>query len=132
VSHENVEIVRRAYDAWNAGDMEALRELYDPGAMIARGLEGWPEGEEPTVGREAVIRGFERNRDALDADVLQPISFTDAGDRVVVRHRWQGRGHGPDLQMEFSVVCTVRDDKILLLENFWDHAEALEAAGLLE
>jgi ketosteroid isomerase-like protein len=33
MSRENVEIVRAAYEAWNAGDMGALRELYDPDAI---------------------------------------------------------------------------------------------------
>ena len=37
--------------------MDALRERYDPDAMIVRGLEGWPE-QEPAVGREAVMRYF--------------------------------------------------------------------------
>ena len=32
MSQENVEIVRRAYEAWNAADMEALREFYEPSA----------------------------------------------------------------------------------------------------
>jgi ketosteroid isomerase-like protein len=127
VSRENVEAVRQAYEAWNSGDMQALRELYHPDASIVRGLDGWPGGEEPTVGREAVIRGFEQNRDALDADMLEPLSFTDAGDRVVVRHRWRGTGRGPALRMEFTVVCTLREGRIFLLENYWDHTEALEA-----
>ena len=42
MSQENVEIVRRGFEAWNAGDMDALRELYDPG-IIWRRPEGWPE-----------------------------------------------------------------------------------------
>jgi hypothetical protein len=30
MSRENVEVVRAAIDAWNAGDMAALHDLYDP------------------------------------------------------------------------------------------------------
>jgi predicted lipid-binding transport protein (Tim44 family) len=33
MSQENVEVVRTAFEAWNAGDMDALRELYDPDAI---------------------------------------------------------------------------------------------------
>ena len=33
MSEENVEIVRRGFEVWNAGDMDALRELYDPGII---------------------------------------------------------------------------------------------------
>jgi ketosteroid isomerase-like protein len=30
MSQENVESVKTGFEAWNAGDMEGLRELYDP------------------------------------------------------------------------------------------------------
>jgi hypothetical protein len=32
--------------------------------------------------------------------------------------------------MEFSTVNTFRNGKLILLEFFWDHAEALETLGL--
>ena len=34
--------------------------------------------------------------------------------------------------MEFTSVFTVRKGKIVFIEFFWDHAEALEAVGLSE
>jgi ketosteroid isomerase-like protein len=34
--------------------------------------------------------------------------------------------------MEWTVVSTIRDGRILKTQYFWDHAEALEAAGLSE
>ena len=42
MSQENVEIVQAAFEAWNAGDMDAFRELYDPDVIvrIAGGLAG--------------------------------------------------------------------------------------------
>ena len=30
MSQENVEMVRAAFEAWNAGDMDAFSEMYDP------------------------------------------------------------------------------------------------------
>jgi ketosteroid isomerase-like protein len=132
MSQENVEIVRRAYAAWNAGDMETLRELYDPDALMVRGLDGWPEPFSPVIGREAVMRMYEQLRETWDADAMEPISFTDRADRVVVRTIWRGVGHGPALNMEMTIIFTVRNGRIFLLEQFWDHAEALEAVGLSE
>jgi ketosteroid isomerase-like protein len=66
MSQENVEIVRAAFEAWNAGDMDALREMHDPD-VIARPPEGWPEPG-PYAGREAVMRWFEQLRETWDAD----------------------------------------------------------------
>ncbi len=84
MSQENVEIVRAAFAAWNAGEMDALRELHDPD-VIVRALKGWPEPG-PFVGREAVMRQFDRMRGTWDADSLELTSdFIDVGDRVAMR-----------------------------------------------
>jgi ketosteroid isomerase-like protein len=42
MSQENVEIVRAHFAAWNEGDMDAVRELYDPDVVV-RTVEDWPE-----------------------------------------------------------------------------------------
>ena len=130
MSEENVEIVRRSYEAWNSGAMHALRDCYDPDAMIALGPERWAEGEDPIVGIDAVMRLFARVRETWDADAMEPVSFTDAGDRVVVHHIWRAKGRGRDLDIDQAVVCTLRQERICLVEVFWNHREALKAAGL--
>jgi ketosteroid isomerase-like protein len=132
MSQENVEVVKAGFEAWNAGDMDALRELYDPNVIILRQAEGWPEPG-PEVGREAVMRQWEQQRDTWDADAVEPISdFIAAGDRVVVRYIWRGAGHGPEANFEATGVFTVRKGRIVYQEFFWDHAEALETLGLSE
>jgi ketosteroid isomerase-like protein len=131
VSQENVEIVRAAYDTWNTPDMEAFRDLYTGDAIIVRGLDGWPEPG-PFVGRDAIVRAFVQLRETWDSDTLEPISFIDLGDRVLARHIWHGVGHGPGLSMEQTVLFTLREGKVFLLEYFWVYAEALEAVGLSE
>src|SRR6478672_943629 len=126
MSPENVEIIRRGMDIWNAGDMDAYRELWDPDAIM-RTPEGWPEPG-PYVGRDAVMRQFQQNRDTWDADNLEAISdILAADDRVVLRFIWRGAGHGPASNVELTAVFTVRKGRIFYLEFFWDHAEALEA-----
>src|SRR5438309_9866995 len=126
MSRENMEVMQAAFEAWN-GDMDAFREMHDPD-VIARSPEGWPEPG-PFVGREAVIRQWEQMRETWDADALKPIDFIDVGERVVVRFVWRGAGRGPELNMEMTGVYTVREGKITVFEFFWDHSEALEAAG---
>lgn len=132
MSQENIEVVRAAYAAWNRGDMNALRELYRPDVMIITGIEGWPEPP-PTVGREAVMQQWERQRDAWDIDTVEPISdFIAGGDRVIVRFVWRTAGHGPNAEMEITGVYTVRKGRIFLIEFFRNHVDALEAVGLSE
>jgi ketosteroid isomerase-like protein len=131
MSRENVEVVRAGFEAWNAGDMDAFRELLAT-EVILRPVEDWPEPG-PYVGREAVMRWLGQLRDTWDADAMEAIGdFSDVADRVVVRFIWHGMGHGPQANMEFTGVLTVRDGRIRGYEFFWNHAEALEAAGLRE
>jgi ketosteroid isomerase-like protein len=131
MSHENVEVVKAGFAAWNAGDMDRFGELLAPD-VILRLPEGWPEPG-PYVGREAAMRQFEQNRDVFDADTLEPIrDFIGVGDRVLVRMIWRGVGHGPESALEWTNMCTVRKGKVIAIEYFWDHAEALKAVGLSE
>jgi len=129
MSQENVEVMRAGFAAWNAGDMETLRDSLDPN-VVQRNPEGWPEPG-PLVGREAVMRNWEQARELFQSDAVEPTSdLIDAGDRVLARMIWRGAGRGPEAHVEWTIVYTLREGKISLIEFFWDHAEALEAVGL--
>jgi ketosteroid isomerase-like protein len=131
VSQENVEVVRSFLETWNARDIDAGREMHDPD-VIMTSAEGWFEPG-PFVGREAVMRWFEQLHEGWDADSMERISdFVDVADRVIVRLNWRGTGRGPEMNMEFTVVYTVREGRISRQEVFWDHAEAFKAVGLEE
>jgi uncharacterized protein len=131
MSQANVEIVRRQFEAWNAGDMDAFRELCDP-EVVMHHVKDWPEPG-PTVGREAVMRFIDQLRDTWDADTLEVTGeYIHAADRVVASFAWHGLGHGPQSSMELTTIYTVRKRKVRSMEFFWDRNEALEAAGLRE
>jgi len=124
-----VEVVQAAFDAWNAGDMDRLRDMYDPN-VVMQTVPDWPEPG-PYVGRDAVMRQWGQMRATWDADAIELISdFIDSGDRVAVRLIWRGVGHGPESNIELTNLFTVRKGRIFYFEFFWDHAEALEALGL--
>jgi ketosteroid isomerase-like protein len=131
MSQENVEMARRAFDAFNAGDMDCLRDMYDPDVVTRHELEGWPETG-PVVGRDAVMRLFAQLRETWDTATLEPVSIIDAGDRVVARQIAHGVGRGPAFHAEFTTVSTLRNGRTFLIDFYWDHAEALEAVGLAE
>src|SRR5262245_15849016 len=131
MSQENVEVVRAGFQAWNAGDMDAFGELCAPD-IIMRQPEGWPETG-PFIGREAVMRQWEGQRDLWDTDALEPASdFIDAGDRVIWRFIWRGQGRGPESNLGLTGIWTVRKGRVSFVEFFWDHAEALETLALSE
>ena len=127
MSRENLEIASALTAAWNAGDMDAIRELYDPRVVLVP-ADGWPEPG-PFAGREAVLRWYEQFQETWDVGGLETLDLADAGDRVVARHIWHGvGGHGPETVFEFASVTTIRWGKVVFAELFWDYAQALEAA----
>jgi len=133
MSQENVEIVRAAFEAWNAWDLDALRELLVPNVVV-RLPEDWPEPG-PWVGRETVIREMSEQRRVYEGEgsTVEPVSdFLDIADRVVVRFINRGTLGGVDFTQELTGVYTLRNGKALGWEHFYDHAEALEAVGLSE
>ena len=126
-----MEVVKRWNAAFNARDMVAVREILDPDVVIGREQEGWPETG-PFVGREAVIRQWERSLDPFPGGTIELVSVTDVGDRVVARAVAHGKGQGPELRAEFTTIATMRNGRILIIEYFWDYAEALASLGLSE
>jgi ketosteroid isomerase-like protein len=128
MSQENVEVLRELVAAWNAGDMDAVREIHAPD-VVTRPPDGWPEPG-PFVGRAAVMRQWNQMRDTWDADQLRMIGApAQIGDRIALRLSWLGSGHGPESTFEVTGVYTVRDGTIASMDFFWDHAEALDAVG---
>ena len=131
MSQENVEVVRAVWEAWNAGDMDAVRALYDPD-VIAQPPEDWPEPG-PWVGREVVMRQWEQQRETWDADELTLVDHSiDVDDRVAFRFIWHGAGRGPEADFDLASVATIRQGRMSYQEFFWDYAEALKAVGLSE
>jgi ketosteroid isomerase-like protein len=131
MSEENMELVRTYVDTWNSGDMAGVREFYDPDAIM-RVAPDWPEPG-PFVGRDAVMKQISDARAAFDNDWAEIVGdLRAAGDRVLMRMIWHGTGSGPQSDMEWTLVFTIRNGRIIGTEHVWDHAEALEAAGLSE
>ena len=110
--------------------MGAVGESYDP-HVVVRYADGWPEGSEPIMGREAVMRQWEQQREPFDADTLELIEIIDLGDRVVTRFIWRAVGSGPDLNIEVTSVSTVRKGKTILVEAVGLSARAFGGAFIL-
>lgn len=125
MSEENVEAVRKAFEYWNRGDLDAFLDLFDDDVVI-RGLEGWPE--RLLYGKEAVRSFYEGYAETMGHDsVIEEL--IDAGVCVVLRMRLHVSGHesGIEGDLGISQVLTGRKGKAVLIEYFWEHQEALEA-----
>jgi ketosteroid isomerase-like protein len=132
MSQENVEFVLDGYARFNAGDRIAGLWFYSPDA------EYHAESEDPD---SAVHRGFDAVKaqlarwvDAYPDLTVEPLEAKDADDKVFlwVRFSGHGEGSGAPVEMELAHVLTMRDGRVCRTEEYFDRAEALEAAGLSE
>jgi uncharacterized protein len=130
MSEENVEVVRRAIDAYNR------RDLTDVLAHIHGDIE-WESGllgTTPYRGRDGIRRMWEDVDIAWEAMKLVPRRFIDGGDVVVANCTLvaKGRTSGSPVEGPQIGVVDFEGGLIRRVRLFTDHAEALEAAGLSE
>lgn len=138
MSKENVEIVRRIYDAAARRNSEAVLALYDPHVVLdatrmgVAGL-GTPESQHISHGHEGLRSFFREWHEAWENIAYDFDELIDAGgDRVisVVTRRGRGRASGAEVELSVALVWTIREDKVVRLVWFRTRTEALEAAGL--
>jgi ketosteroid isomerase-like protein len=132
MSEENVEVVERSTELWNAGDVEGLRQLFDPDVVLHI-PEGGPE-KGPFSGVDQVVSQYRRMGEDFSQHHLESTDTEARGDRVIVRYHWTVRGDhsGIGFELRYTGVFRLRNGKIVEARYGWDHAEVLEAAGLSE
>ena len=93
-----------------------------------------PVEEEPSYGRAAIRDNFQRFASAWDDLQVTAEQFIDAGDRVFVAAHFRGRGRASGITVETRLyeVYTLRDHKVVRVDEFSNRADALEAVGLRE
>jgi|SRR5690242_7523100 len=127
MSQENVEIARRAFEFEIYGRGEAAA-IFDPDVVLN------PVEEEPSYGLDAIRDNFEHWKGAWDGLEVTVEEFIDLGDRVLIcaHHQGRGRGSGIEVDARFYEVYTLRDGKVVRVDEFVERAEALAAGGRSE
>ena len=132
MSQENVETLRRAYEAYNRGDLDvAVADISPDSEYVPIGAV--PGFRDALPGPEGYKRILAWLRDAFD-DAHVDAELTDAGDQVLASLTVRGRGKqsGLETTREFWQVWTFRDGKAVHGRGFMDREEARKAAGLSE
>jgi ketosteroid isomerase-like protein len=141
MSEENVEIVRKAFDTFNAfgrGELiaEDVAEVVDPQIEfdwhdertlpdLPQHLRGFPE----------FVRFGDQLRNAwaeVTLELLEIIQAPDGRILTLSRQRSRGRESGVPVVNHVFHLWTIRDGKVRKIELFRHRADALEAAGLSE
>ena len=132
MSQQNVEIVRSAFEAWNAGDLDRVIELVDPELEFVpfrSQLDGTAY-----IGADGMRRFARDSADEWEYLQIVPAEFHDAGDRVLLLGRYDARGRASGVDVEFPAawVARLRNGRIVHLRSYSDREVAAEAAGLGE
>ena len=135
MSQENVEIFKRAFDAINRRDAEALVAELDPE------VEWHPAILMAIGGKQTVYRGHEGVREWL-RDLYETLSefqaeypeIRDLGDRTVAIGCVRARGRASEVEIEspHATVAEFKNGKGIRIRTFLDPKDALESVGLRE
>ena len=132
MSEENVEVVRRALEAYARAGLDALAEHWTDD-VDHRAVEGALDDRGPMHGKDALRAYVQDWLDTFDDLSTETIELVDAGeDKVIAVLRVSGRAKlsGVETDLTYAVVCTIRDGKIADGREYATRDEALEAAGL--
>ena len=136
MSRENVEIIRRVYEAAARGDSRDVLALYDPTVEVDSRRVPLTQmiGGNILSGHEGLRVFFRERAEALDAAEDTCEELIDAGDEVVsvVTVRGRGRTSGIGVETRMAGVWTIRDGRVVRVVWFPSREEALEAVGLRE
>jgi ketosteroid isomerase-like protein len=129
MSQENVEVVRRIYEALNRRDWDAVFQDAHPDFEMT--MQRGPNAG-THQGREDAQEVVEDYIEAFDHFSTEPETFHESGDQVVVVVKRRGRPKGGtvDMVIRNGDLFTVRDGKIVSMRTFPDPDGALEAVGL--
>ena len=152
MSHENVEVVRRYYDAtqraftayWedprSAADALPAGQLSPEAVEMMRCLH--PSAEWKTALTGVTYRGYRDMPSGFDqlveAASIYRIEIKEiidlGGDQVIaaVEAAMRGKASDIDVKAMIFVVATVRDGVITRMDEYVERADALEAVGLSE
>ena len=133
MSRENVEIMRRGFEAMSRGDLPEILTFIHPEfeVTIPADLSAEPDTYRGHEGIRRYLRSFEAEMEDIR---FLPERFWDVGENVVVDVLVTAKGKttGIPVELRSGQVWTVRDGKAVSARIYREPAEALEAVGLRE
>jgi len=133
MSQENVEVLRRGFEAMSSGDLPQLLAFIHPDFEVK--IPSEVSAEPDTYrGHEGIRRYFRSFEDGMEEIRFRPERFWDVDEKVVVVVRLTAKGKSTGIPVEQTTgqVWTIADGKAVSARIFLHPADALKAAGLSE
>src|SRR5215207_185336 len=129
--------IRLGVEAYNRRDLDAAVVGWDPGFVYHPGSD-WVEAGlvEPSYrGLEGYRRYVAAADEAAGGELyLESVDLTDLGNRLLILADApvRGRAKSPTPTDPYAALTTLRNGRVIHAQEYFDHAQALEAAGLSE
>jgi len=133
MSQENVDLMRRAYDAFGQGDLDTVFQIVDPEIELEDHRELPDAGS--YKGHQGLLEAVANQARVWDDWRLIPERFVAArDDTVVVLHKQAGRSKATGLNLEapYAHVWTIHGGLAVQLRTYGSWQEGLQAAGVRE
>ena len=132
MSQENVDLVRRGYEALARGDLDALFQILDPDVEMDDAAN-FPEAS-VYKGHQGVLDFLSQQAPVWDDFQILPERFIAVEDKVLVLHKQVGRSKITGLQLEarYAHVWTIRDGLGIQNRTYDSWEAGLKAVGLSE
>lgn len=125
----NTDIVRKGYEAFGSGDIEALLALFtDDIRWSVPEIENAPFAGS-RQGKGSVAEFFKQLSEAEDITRFEPLEFIAQNDKVVVLGESAAtvKDTGRSYETDWVHVFTVRDGQVAEFTEFFDNAAATRA-----
>jgi ketosteroid isomerase-like protein len=130
MSQENVELIRREWERWNAGEREIDAEAVHPDLVVYSAMTN-----STYQGHEGLRRWMAEIDDQFEDWRLLIDQFRDAPDGRLLALgsvHFRGRTSGVEFNQPMAWLLAFAGGQLIELRNIPDHAQALEAAGFTE
>ena len=127
MSQQNVEVVRRAHQALNSGDIEQLLAICRPDIEVD--MSDRVLNPATYSGHDGVRQFYAEVQEVWESYVWEPEELRDEGNVVValLRTTGKGRGSGVEIDRRTAMLWDVRDGQALRLRFYRDPGRAIEA-----
>jgi ketosteroid isomerase-like protein len=136
MSHENAELVRRLYQAFNEGTGDDLvPDLWHEDVELRPALIGGGLLEGTVYRRhEGVLEFLAMQAETWESVTVEPVDIRDLGVYLLVETRLRavGRASGVELTQVTWNRFEIRNGKVASMRVFTEQEEALDAVGLRE
>jgi ketosteroid isomerase-like protein len=124
---ENVEVTRRAFEAFDRRDVDGVLALCDPEVEFHAVTGELAAGGEPYRGHEGIRRYFADAERVWEELRMTPRDFRAVGDHVVVLGRVYARGGGRIVDSPTGWVWRIRDGLLVWGRVYANPEDALAA-----